>query len=114
MFFIPFLSQPIGANMFGKVETGGGVPQSIRSMKLEPLEVIRGGTVTCVFAAEAGKDVNVLVYSVLDQQTIEEFSMTGNGNFQNFKVNTSPLSPGEYMIKVQSGRDFRSGKFNVV
>gem|GEM_PF-6939725 len=100
--------------MFGKVEPGSSIIRSIRSMKLEPLEVIRGGTVTCTFAADAGSEVNVLVYSILDQKNIDEFSMAANGNLQNFRVGTAQLSPGEYMVKVQSGRDFRSGKFNVV
>jgi predicted DNA-binding protein with PD1-like motif len=83
-------------------------------MKLEPVEIIRGGTVTCTFAADAGKDVNMLIYAILDQKNIEEFTMTANGSLQNFRISTAPLPPGEYMVKVQCGRDFKSGKFNVV
>lgn len=100
--------------MFGKVSPGTGIVQSIKSMKLEPIEVIRGGAVTCTFAADAGNEVNVLIYAILEQKNINEFSMTANGNLQNFRVSTVPLSPGEYMVKIQSGRDFRTGKFNVV
>ena len=100
--------------MFGKVQPESGIMHSITNMRLEPIEVIRGGTVTCTFASAAGSEVNVLIYDILDQKNIQEFTMTANGNLQNFKVNTAPLSAGEYMVKLQSGRDFKSGKFNVV
>ncbi len=100
--------------MFGKVEPEPSVSHSIRSMKLEPVEVIRGGTVTCMFTAAPGKDVDVLIYSILGQYNVNEFSIAADGNIQNFKVNTAPLSAGEYMVKLQSGRDVRSGKFSVV
>jgi 5-hydroxyisourate hydrolase-like protein (transthyretin family) len=100
--------------MFGKVNTASGIKHTITSMKLEPLEVIRGGSVTCTFTAAPSTEVNVLVYSILDQVNIQEFSMMADGNIQNFRVSTNQLEPGEYMVKIQGGRDFRTMKFNIV
>lgn len=100
--------------MFGKVEPEPSVSHNIRNMKIEPVEVIRGGTVTCVFTAAPGSDVDVLIYSILGQHNVDQFSIAADGNIQNFKVNTTPLSAGEYLVKLQSGRDTRNGKFSVV
>jgi hypothetical protein len=58
--------------------------------------------------------IDILVYDILEMQAVQEFSVTATGDEQSFVVNTVSLNPGEYMIKLNAGRDVKIAKFNVM
>jgi len=102
--------------MFGERNgaSGDAIRVVIGSVSISPSKANRNENVTCRFSAQKGTQIDVLVYDILEMQNLQEFSVMATGDEQSFVVNTMSLNPGEYMVKLNAGRDVKIAKFNVM
>jgi hypothetical protein len=101
--------------MFGRSGGKGDVIEVvIGSVSLSPSQASRNENVTCRFSAQKGTQLDILVYDILEMQAVQEFSVTATGDEQSFVVNTGSLNSGEYMVKLNAGRDVKIAKFNIM
>jgi hypothetical protein len=115
-FIYLFIHIQLGVStMFG---TSGGKGDAIEvvigNVSLSPSQASRTENVTCRFSAQKGTQIDILVYDILEMQAVQEFSVTATGDEQSFVVNTGSLNSGEYMVKLNAGRDVKIAKFNVM